>query len=157
MVSIGFNFNPLIFLGLYVRPQIYWQEDCDKDYDSVKSNRGPLQAAVATQYMLVIVNLIANVLALFIGISLIVNMVNGDVPWIPFEGEKEKKLIEFMKKNFVNTLRVVKVVFLIIGIGIMSSVEGFFKELGEVNCSDDLTNYTFQYLGEQIPKVFMFD
>ena len=101
-------------------------------------------------------NIIANVVSMIVGCILLLLLCGYDVK-LPFlkghSPEEEKKKIESTNKKIVNVLRVLKCVFLIIGITIMSRIEGFFKELGEANCSDDLTNFTFQHLGEEIPNV----
>jgi hypothetical protein len=141
--------------GLHVRTQIYWKEDCEKDFASIKDNRGPLQQAVGTQYTLLIINTIANAFAIFIAVTLFLNLAGVDVPWIPYSGEKERELVKKLKVKVVPLLRIAKVVPLFIGVMIMLRVRFFFASLGQVDCSDSLTNYTFQFLGEQIPKVFL--
>ena len=79
--------------GLHARTQIYWKESCEKDFNSIKSNRGPLQQAVATQYTLMIINTVANAFMIFICFTLILNLQGVDVPWIPYAGEQERELI----------------------------------------------------------------
>lgn len=141
--------------GLHARTQIYWKEDCEKDFDVIKENRGPLQQAVGTQYTLLVINCVANGFAIFIAVTLILNLSGMDVPWIPFDKEREREIVKKMKEKIVPILRIAKIVPLFIGVMIMVRIRFFFAALGKVDCSDSLTNYTFRFLGEQIPKVFL--
>ncbi len=136
-------------IGLMMRTQILWKQSCSYSYTDVKKINGPLQSAIAAQTALLVINLIVNVILIMFGIYIMkLTYDNWDTDKHEYSHLEDhvKPWAEF----FGNWIKVpVIIATLVLTIAVMD----FFVDVAKEECSDETTNYTFEYLAEKLPEV----
>jgi hypothetical protein len=136
-------------IGLMARTQILWKQTCSYSYTDVKKINGPLQSAIEAQTALLVVNLIVNIILIAFGCYIM------RVTWINWGStlheyshleDKVKPWAEF----FGNWIKVPVIIATLV---LTTAVMDFFVDVSKEECSDETTNYTFEYLAEKLPEV----
>lgn len=136
-------------LGVFQKTQIYWSSECKYSYEDVVKNNGPLQKAIDWQTNLFYLNAGINGILLLLSFYIIYLTVKN---WGTTKTEYAE-LEEVWKPRAEFFGNWIKVPVVIITIVFTSAVSGFFTNLAKESCSDDMTNSTFEELGESLPGV----
>uniref|UniRef100_A0A7S1TP05 Uncharacterized protein n=1 Tax=Phaeomonas parva TaxID=124430 RepID=A0A7S1TP05_9STRA len=138
-------------LKLTYRRQLLWQDDCPS-YRDVADKEDPLTDLRDAQGALFTINTITNVIVMIVACLVIYNQVMGDVPCVPYEGEKEKKFIEDLQGKYSVVIKLIKFIPLIIAIVAVGKIARFFANKVE-GCGDQWTQDAMDYLGRELPAV----
>lgn len=133
-------------MGVYYRSEIQWNPDCNVDQDSLRDNVDPLIRALDAQLAVVV---ISSILGVLVGIIWPVYMlVCGKQR---FYGKPNEITIP---ERFDSILHVMKLGPLIASVVVLSDIYRLYENAGKDDCSDDLTNESFDYLAERLPEIF---
>ena len=171
-------------VAMYVRHQIYWKTGCgagdDKKAESEESEDEvegevsqngvadvikPLNRAVAAQLALLIINLLINIVIIFIASCIVClyypkscgHNISSCVQYglipreaIGAEGNYTKFSVSTERKQAL--LKVCKMVPLVFCIIYVAAVTDFFVKIGAAECSDATTNKSFKTLALMLPE-----
>jgi hypothetical protein len=131
----------------FSRRQIVWREDCAVDPDGVYGNGDPLTVALDALLAVLVFSVLFGVVSISLTVVFFFHICT-----------KKNGLVIYLEVT-VKELFSCIAAFLILGPLIaalitVKRVATFFELAGEDECSDSLTNYTFKYLGEQLPAIY---
>ena len=141
-------------VGTYFRTQIEWKKDCSVGKNEVENVVAPLDKTTSAQLGLVVINVLSGI---FVGILfpclIIYNIWYDDVPCVSGKGAEEKKRLKSYSSHTTLILNIVKMIPLLITIVLITKLTGTFTDLASQDCSDSVTNGTFDYLATTLPAV----
>lgn len=131
-------------IGKFTRRQIFWDENCKVDENRIFNSQDPLTSALDALLAVVVISAIFTIV--MIGLTI-------------FECKSiSGRHVVFLKVSYKEIFKLVTT-FLMIGPLIaalitVKQVATLYETVGEDKCSDSLTNYTFKYLGEELPAIY---
>ena len=133
-----------------MRQQTYWKESCPHQPQDVRASKDPFESALTAQYALLIVNVIMNGIQALVSMYLVFEKLMRD----PLPGLETK---ESSPKTYAQRLakfaQIAKLPLIIASVVCVNIINSFYVSLSKAKCSDDMTNATFDMLGNSLPGV----
>jgi len=132
--------------GMYYRGEIPWRDDCPVTMDDIYRNLYELRASVDAQLAGVI---ISWVLGMIFGVILPLTAL-----FFADNGHRVSPEIEALLTHADPFLHVIKLAPLLAAIIFIGRIWRVYRRAGNEMCSNDLTNKTFTFLGEELPSIY---
>ena len=133
-------------VGIYMRPQTYWKRTCPYSPADVRGTEDPISASIAAQYALLVINCIVNGLQAVISLYIVFEAL------CRMEGQPDK-----VKDSWVPRVakigQMCKLPVIVASIVCISTIYRFYRTLSSGQCSDSITNESFDSLGSSLPGV----
>ena len=146
--------TPAISATASVRQELWWRQGCIVTMPEVVARARPLQSAIASQTTLLVVNIVINLLTIFIALNLLCNAWRGDACCFPGKGETEKKRLLFCKSYGLLILKASKFTTLISVTILIGVLRHFFANAADTGCGDTLTNDVLGYFKETLQDTY---
>ncbi|CAD7966705.1 unnamed protein product [Amoebophrya sp. A120] len=138
-------------------PEVFWNKECVKkgvERKKVKNRRNPVEDIVTFQLVVLVFSILNTVGNLVLTILFFMNyMLEYDLPMFPGEGHEEYQYMEKFRKYVGLVCKLLVLPFVIVAFVVADSVQDFFQEVKDYNCSDPDTNDTIHKLAEGISGV----
>ena len=139
-------------VGLYMRQQTYWKESCPHRPQDVRASKDPFESALTAQYALLIVNVIMNGIQALVSVYLVFEKLLRDP--MPGPGlESKANASKTFAQRLAKFAQVAKLPLIIASVVCVNIINSFYVSLSKAKCSDDMTNATFDMLGNSLPGV----
>lgn len=149
--------------GLYKMQQIIWKDGCSATYDDIKRSNEILDDAVDVLGINLAFSITGNILVgLFLPLFVILHYAwpyissqsRRDLPCCPGTGAMEAQILDVCITCLGPMFTIAKVTCSAVAFAAIGKIKGTFSDLKDSPCSDPTTDYTMNYLGEELPAIY---